>query len=167
MDDFLAAINALKRLKRKWDWLLKNHREIAEIAELSVKVGRPKKEHLKTTENNEVEPIGKYSVRIFCAGFKARYGTNPVITPHHAKLLKGLGEQVGRPQLEEFVSAFFKMNDQWFIKRSHDVPTLVGNINKVQVFLKRGKLQTSHQAAEAERLSANAQVLEEAFRGKE
>ena len=134
-DDCASAINAIKRVQRKWEWLERTYPAIAEEATEACKPGRPKKPEGDIMAG-EV-PLGQFLVAAYCRAWKARYGTNPHVGGMVAKQLKTLGEEAGRANAERYILGYLQMNDSWYIKNRHDVPRLIQNVNAVKLFCEK------------------------------
>lgn len=87
-------------------------------------------------ENPTREIIGHY-----CEEFKKRYGVNPLVDGIASGTFKRLTvgkNRVPLDRLRELVTAYFKMNETWFVTKRHDPVTLAQNLNTISVFIQSG-----------------------------
>lgn len=107
-------------------------------------------------------------VAFYCDLWKVRYKTekSPPILPHHAKALKGLLEQAGKERAEKLVQAYLSMPDSWFLTKSHDIPTLMGNLNKVSQFVDTGKMLSKSEITQVDKAVSNSNTLNALRRGE-
>lgn len=77
-------------------------------------------------------------IATYCESFKARYGTNPVITKKDAGIMTSLAKSIPQDKLSDLIQAYVQMDDRWFLTRLHDIPTLCANLSKVAVALVNG-----------------------------
>lgn len=101
------------------------------------------------------EVIGAY-----CQSYKKRYGTNPPITGKSSGIVKRLVKDVGTEKAKKIVDTYLKMDDSWFITRSHDLSTLEGNLTKVATFSETGKIVSMADARAQERRSSSKSAVE-------
>lgn len=78
----------------------------------------------------------------YCDAWRARYNSNPLISPKVAGQLNRMGKDFGTPKAQALITAYLNMPDSWFVKKLHDVPTLVTNINAISHFVDTGKMVT-------------------------
>jgi hypothetical protein len=154
MEEIKLIKNAIRRIESKWAWVIEHHPKAAREAEESCRPGRPKKD-----KEVSLAVDGKAAVAAYCSAYKNRYQTAPEITGFVAKRLKDMAKELGQEKLKEYVNAYLAMNDQWFIKRGHDVDTFTKNLNKIKLYCDRGVQVTAQEAITAEKLTKNAEVM--------
>jgi len=154
MEEITTIYNAIRRLIKKWEFLERTHPKIAKEVEDEVRPGRPKKDREGLPEVD-----GRLAVTIYCSAYKKRYDTAPQITGFVAKRLKDMSKELGHETLQKYITGYLEMNDQWFIKRSHDVDTFTKNLNKIKLYCDRGVQVTAKDAVVAETLTKNAEVM--------
>lgn len=76
-------------------------------------------------------------------------------------LLKTVGHEKGI----ELIRAYLRMPDQWFLKKRHDLPTLMQNLNAVSQFLESGRLVTGKEIQHAEKSAAMRNLIDDAKEG--
>jgi hypothetical protein len=83
-------------------------------------------------------------IAAYCSGWKKSYNSqkNPTILPKDAKMMKTLAESRGVDEAIKMVEAYLRMADPWFIKKRHDVSTLLANLNTITHFMETGKVVT-------------------------
>ncbi len=82
-----------------------------------------------------------------------RYSVSPLRNAKVSKLLCSLVDHVGSDNAPHVASYYVSLNDQWYIKKGHDVATLVQNAQAVYTQWANGTNHTSQQARETERRS--------------
>lgn len=88
---------------------------------------------------NAPEPDGSGPViSAYCSAFKKRYNTNPTITPKDISQVKQIIKAVGYEKALVMVQVYVQMENPWFKKKTHDLQTLLGNIQAVSVASKTG-----------------------------
>lgn len=99
----------------------------------------------------------------YCDQWRERYRAkkSPVILPQHAKALKGLLEQVGIDRGKSLIDGYLSMPDQWFVTKSHDIPTLIGNLNKVTQFIETGRMVTRTEVRQLDEAVAHENVRQQ------
>lgn len=81
----------------------------------------------------------------YCELWKSRYkaAKSPHVPP---KDIGQINTQVTKPlgaeKTIEMLEAYFKMPDQWFVTKRHDIPTFIANMNSVEHFLQTGQILT-------------------------
>lgn len=104
----------------------------------------------------------------YCDSWKARYqaAKSPPILEHHAKMMRTLMDKVGGERAAALIDAYLQMPDSWFLTKSHDIPTLMGNLNKVSQFLDTGKMLSKSEIAQTDKAVSNHNTLNALRRGE-
>lgn len=103
--------------------------------------------------------IGQELVRFFCAAWKARYKSNPPMRPQDAKALKQIGETNGIERTKILLEAYLRMNEQWYLKKRHDLATFSNNLTAVAQFVETGRIITNQDLKNIDRGISNANTL--------
>lgn len=107
------------------------------------------------TEQNNATPVAtleiprtKDLIALYCDLWKSRYNStrSPDIRGKEVGQIKKLGEDLGFARASKLIEAYLQMPDAWFITRTHDVATLVTNLNKVSLFADSGKMVSQREA---------------------
>lgn len=121
-----------------------------------LKGGRPKAVGRKPTSNlpvtyqqptrlltDDVKPaeglVIKEIISLYCEFYKKRYGANPVFTGKNTGIIKRLLKDLGYKKLTMMLQVYLQMNDQWFLKRHHDLTTFEQSLQKIAVATQTGK----------------------------
>lgn len=87
------------------------------------------------------EPGARELIATYCQEWEARYRTKPPRPSGKDQgNFKTLLKDHGFKEAQRLIYAYFQMPDQWFITKTHDVATLLGNIPKVTLFANSGKM---------------------------
>lgn len=97
-----------------------------------------------------VVPLGQDLIATYFEVYRTRYSTDPVIKPADAKNLKSFGESNGREKTKELLAAYLKMQNSWFITKSHDLATFLSNLNQIKNFVATGQVVTLQDARNLE-----------------
>ena len=158
--DGLATI--ADSLSRGILWLREHHPEVASEFEKIISQEKTEKKPRKSSKRGTMGGDGtKVSevVAHYCDEWKARYGMHPAITGSAAGGIRRLVKDVGAERAKGLISAYLRMNDQWFLKKRHDILTLIGNVNAVTLAKEKGVVITAKEAQRIETLDQNARVL--------
>jgi hypothetical protein len=89
------------------------------------------------------DPVVQQGMRSFISAyikaFQARYDFRPILTGKEMGLIKSLIKSIPIDQACDLIQVYCQMEDQWFEKKYHDIPTFLANLNKVKHSLKTGK----------------------------
>lgn len=87
---------------------------------------------------------------VYCEGWKARYNSprSPSVGPKEFSILKKLIKEQGGDRARVLVEAYLQMPDSWFVTKAHDLPTMIGNLNKVSLFADSGKMVSKQELRE-------------------
>lgn len=109
--------------------------------ELKVVEKEPIKKQAKPKPPAAISPE-KINVVIakYCELWKNRYKANPLISGRSAGQMRTFTKDFGADKCCELIEAFLRMPDQWFVKRRHDIPTLMNNLNAITQFLETGRM---------------------------
>lgn len=101
-------------------------------------------------------PNSKDLIALYCNLWKAKYKSerSPDIRGKTAGQIVGLAKDLGHSRAETLVTAYLQMNDQWFLTKTHDIPTLLGNLPKVALFADSGQLVTKTLANQIDQSTA-------------
>lgn len=131
---------------------------------------------VKTLENQKaatVTPIAPVSnvnevIAVYCDEWRVRYKseTSPTIGGKNAGLLKTLVKDLGSEKAKRYIVAYFQMPDSWFIKKRHDIITLLGSLNAITHYLESGKLITNREIAQLDSAMTNQNTLQALRDGK-
>lgn len=101
--------------------------------------------------------LGHEAVKFYCDEWKKRYGGNPDIRAQDGKNLKRLVDEFGINRTREIIRAFLAAPDPWFIKKRHDITTMIGSLTQIKHFETSGKVVTSQVIKDAEEKINDAQ----------
>ena len=90
-----------------------------------------------------------------------RYRDAPLRNAKVSKLLCQFVDQVGADDAPMIAAYYLTLDDQWYQKKSHDVPTLLQNAQGIRTQWATGTNRTSQQIRQTERMSGNAQAVNE------
>lgn len=99
------------------------------------------------------------------AAFRTRYKEDPHAMPKDFASAKNILKAVPIEHAKILVTAYFEMNDHWYLTKRHDLATLLGNINAVQVYLGTGQTLNRIQIQQQEKHSATLSQLERIEKG--
>lgn len=99
--------------------------------------------------------------------FELRYGTKPAINPKAAlgmckNILTALGGDYD--EARGIITHYLQRKDQWYLKHAHNLPTLVGALQKLRVEFKSGHIITDSKMRELARLEHNENAGEMAVK---
>lgn len=119
---------------------------------------------IKKQEREEKGSVANTGVFIgnYCRLWKSKYGTNPEIMGKEAGAAKSLVKNLGSERATELMESYLAMNDAWFLKKRHDLSTLIGNLNAVVQFHDTGNQILGSKAHEIERAQANSDTWDQA-----
>jgi hypothetical protein len=123
--------------------------------------------HLTAHQNkNKEKPAGKSTEtwNAYSRAYLKRYGVSPLRGAKVNKLLCSLVDQVGAEQAPHVAHYYVSLNDQWYQKKSHDIPTLVQNAQGIFTQWATGTNKTSRDYQQDERRSLLANNRDEAMR---
>jgi hypothetical protein len=114
-----------------------------------------------------MEPKASFNaVACYCEAWKGLYKVNPLIDDKASGQIKALLKSHGPEKFKRLVESYIQMRDQWFIKKRHDVSTLVSNINTVWHFAETGKVITNTQLNQLDKDLTHANLLKTIREGK-
>lgn len=96
------------------------------------------------------EPNAGAFIAAYCREWKSKYGSRPEITGKERGIAKRLCGFIGTERACNLVEAFFRMQNQWFLTKRHDLATFEQNLNAVVQFHDTGTQITQGQARAAE-----------------
>lgn len=104
----------------------------------------------------------------YCEQWKSRYRStkSPKIFGAAAGAISKMVTEMGAESAKEYITAYFQMPDQWFVTKSHDVPTLISNLNKVTHFMSTGKMITRTEIQNLDKNVSNNNTLMALERGE-
>jgi ribosomal protein S18 len=112
---------------------------------------------LKEAVEEPTQPEGvRQFIAAYCDAFRDRYGTTPVVSGIAAGQAKNIVKTIGSARACELVGTYLKMNDSWFVQRTHDLSTFVTSMNKVVVKHQTGTSVSRQEANQLERNDATA-----------
>lgn len=77
---------------------------------------------------------GNALVAEFYDFWRLKHGGRAPLLPADHKKLKDLGEQLGHEPARKLIQDYFKVPNEWFAKKKHDVQTLMSNLSEVQAY---------------------------------
>jgi hypothetical protein len=83
----------------------------------------------------------KSFISAYIRAFQARYDFRPVLTGKELGLIKSLVKSIPVDDACDLIQVYCQMEDQWFEKKYHDIPTFLSNLNKVKHSLKTGRAE--------------------------
>lgn len=110
--------------------------------------------------------IGKNLVAVYCDLWKTRYGSNPPLRAQDTRSLKSIGEENGFDRTVELLEVFLRMNEDWFLKKRHDLATFANNLTAVAQYSKSGRVITKQDLNTFERKVSNQQTLDALRKGE-
>ena len=83
-------------------------------------------------------------IAFYCEQWKTKYKSDksPPILPQHAKSIKTVIQQVGSERAKVLIEAYLRMDERWFVTKSHDIPTMVANLTAITKFVENGETPT-------------------------
>lgn len=99
------------------------------------------------------------------AAFRARYQEQPHAMPKDYASAKNLLKAMGIEHAKLLVTAYFEMNDGWFQTKRHDLATLLGSVNAVQIYLGTGQTLSRLQIQQHEKADATIDQLRRIEKG--
>jgi hypothetical protein len=93
-----------------------------------------------------------------------RYGVSPLRGAKVNKLLCSLVDQIGLENAPHVAAYYVTLDDQWYQKKSHDVPTLIQNAQGIFTQWATGTNKTSRDYQQNERRSSLANSRDEAMK---
>jgi hypothetical protein len=102
----------------------------------------------------------------YCDEWKTRYGASPPIDRKTAGQLTRLVKEFGYDRSVKIISSYLAMNDSWFVKKRHDVGTMVTSLNAIAQFAATGKGVNNTQLRQSEVHDANMALLEKVRKGE-
>ena len=133
------------------------HPDLSPEPEKPVVVG--KKKNLPVVGTQDV--IARY-----CELWKIRYGTNPPVGGSASGKFKELVTDHGKEKALQFIEAYLRMPDQWFLTKRHDVWTLLANLNAVAQFIATGKTISRKEIQQFDQAVSNQNTLNALREGK-
>lgn len=101
----------------------------------------------------------------YSKAFFERYGVNPVRNAKTNSQCKQLGERLGR-DAHEVIAFYLAHNDAWYLKRQHDLGSLLQAAESLHTQWQRGQAVTGAQVRQFEKQSTNLDLLEKVKRGE-
>jgi hypothetical protein len=98
-------------------------------------------------------------IAAYCDAFKAREGFSPPIRGKDSAAAKRIVATLGLEKAVRYVSAYFAINDSYFIAKQYDLVTFEANLNKVAVAAETGKQVTQSEAKRIERRQTNVNAF--------
>jgi len=95
----------------------------------------------------------------YCRVFKLRYNVNPLIGHKESGIIRALIKSYGVSKTSELVSAYLRMSDRFFLTKSHDLPTLQSNSNKINHFMASNKRTSVDEARQIDLEQANDDLI--------
>lgn len=102
----------------------------------------------------------------YCDSWRARYGANPHIGKKVAGQIKSLVKDMGYQKAMQYIEAYLEMPDAWFVKKRHDIPTLMSNMNAVTQYIQTGRLFTNRDIRSLEQAVNTQNLLDMVERGQ-
>jgi len=114
------------------------------------------------------QPTQKSNLAIakYCELWKDRYKASPPIGKKEAGQIARLVKEHGLEKTNSFIEAYLQMPDPWFIKKRHDISTLVSNLNAVSQFLATGRLITNREITQIDTTISHQNILNMIDRGE-
>ena len=97
---------------------------------------------------------------LFKIAYKMKYGTTYTLTQAERGRIKYIVNSYPIDKFQTLVTSYLKMNDQYFIKKAHDVFTFIGNLPKINNFSESGKMITSKEAEMIEKTAHSNKELD-------
>jgi DNA-binding transcriptional regulator YhcF (GntR family) len=113
----------------------------------------PPKESAKPEKPKSTETWNAYS-----RAYLERYPRSPYRCAKVNKLLCQFVDIVGKDEAPMIAAYYVQLNDQWYVKKGHDVPTLLQNAQSIANQWAAGTNQTSLDYRNQERTSNNQNV---------
>lgn len=101
-------------------------------------------------------PPGNELVGEYYAQWERKHHGRAQLLPVDHKKLKGLGESLGTEAATALVRAYFRVPNDWFAKKKHDVQTLVSNLAEVQAYISKSNQAIQRAPAPAAEVSPDA-----------
>lgn len=102
----------------------------------------------------------------YCELWKDRYKADPPIGGKVAGQIARLVKDHGLEKTISFIEAYLQMPDQWFIKKRHDVTTLIGNLNAVSQFIATGRIISNREINQMDTSISHQNILNMIDRGE-
>ena len=143
---------------------------------LNKEIKNNKKERTKELNTGAKPPSavaefpGRQFIAAYCEAYKAKYTVNPVIDGRAQGIAKRVVDSkngIGPTKAIALVKAYLQMNDQWFLKKKHDLFTFEQNLNSIELFAETGKQITNNLAQQIEISDQNRSVIDDYFRERE
>jgi hypothetical protein len=100
----------------------------------------------------------------YCRLWKERYGATPPISRKTAGQISNLLKDFSCNKTQSVISTYLEMNDSWFLKKRHDIGTMVTNMNAIAQFAATGKtvsnVELKHQEKEDYHKSQIQRILD-------
>jgi hypothetical protein len=101
----------------------------------------------------------KAFIAAYCTAFENTYKAKPRLQGRDFGVAKRLAELLNEETAAQVIKTYFSMRDAWFLTKSHDLPTLEGNLNKVMIALQTGNALTREQIKNIDKQqTANSQI---------
>lgn len=157
--------------------------ELNRIEKNRIKLTRQKKskpEKVETEKSKKAQPVDasasppkvehphKTLIARYCECWKQRYKSarSPHIMPQNIRQLKTLLDQVGEERALKIIEGYLQMPDSWFVTRTHDISTMVSNLNKIQLFIDSGRMITKTEIKQLDLAVTNQQTFEALQKGE-
>lgn len=105
-------------------------------------------------------------IAVFCAAWKARYGSRPDLLGKDRSLLKGLAKDLGAVRSTALIQHYLTMDNPWFVQQQHDVTTLHLRHRTVSADMEGRAVMTRTQAVQAEKSATAKSQLDRIKRGE-
>jgi hypothetical protein len=102
------------------------------------------------------------AVKFYCDAWRIVYKSeeSPIIDKKIAGQLHTVLKNVGEKKFKILVENYFKMSDQWFITKRHDVSTFVSNLNAIVLFSQNGVQVTRKDLKKIEEKTNDQKLLQ-------
>lgn len=101
------------------------------------------KKEIRKEEKAPVAPIDGNLVAEYYRAWNEKYKSRAPLMPKDHAQLRQLGENLGFDTAKDLIKFYFKVPNDWFSKKRHDVQTLMANLNVVQEYANKRSEQRS------------------------
>lgn len=99
-------------------------------------------------------------VKMYCEGFKRRWGESPQILGKDAGIAKRLAKDLSPDRFAYLLDAYFSMPDAWLVKTKHPLGAFETKLNEIVVFADSGQFTTQTQVRQADQMATNHLLME-------
>jgi hypothetical protein len=99
------------------------------------------------------------AIATYCREWKRLYNSQAIIGDKERAVIRRLIKSYGITQTLVLINAYTRMPDHWFATKTHDLPTLEGNVPKVKVFVDSGKMMSRKEAQQLDLKVANHNTI--------